>query len=102
MGGKLNVAYNCLDRHVEDGHGDKVAYYWEAETGPGRTITYRELLDEVSQLANALKALGVAEGRPGEHLSRDGAGAADGVARVRADRRCAFGGVRRVLVGLVA
>ena len=62
VGGKLNVAYNCLDRHVEDGHGDKVAYYWEAETGPGRTITYRQLLDEVSQLANALKQLGVAKG----------------------------------------
>ncbi len=62
VGGKLNVAYNCLDRHVEDGHGDKVAYYWEAETGPGRTITYRQLLDEVSQLANALKALGVQKG----------------------------------------
>ena len=62
VGGKLNVAYNCLDRHVEDGHGDKVAYYWEAETGPGRTITYRQLLEEVSQLANALKALGVQKG----------------------------------------
>ena len=62
IGGKLNVAYNCIDRHVEDGYGDKVAYYWEAETGPGRTITYRQLLDEVSQLANALKALGVQKG----------------------------------------
>ena len=62
IGGKLNVAYNCLDRHVEDGHGDKVAYYWEAETGPGRTITYAELLAEVSRLANALKELGVRKG----------------------------------------
>jgi acetyl-CoA synthetase len=62
VGGKLNVAYNCLDRHVEAGHGGKVAYHWEAETGPGRTITYQELLDEVSQLANALRALGVEKG----------------------------------------
>jgi acetyl-CoA synthetase len=62
VGGKLNVAYNCLDRHVEAGLGDKVAYHWEAESGPGRTITYQELLDEVSRLANALKALGVEKG----------------------------------------
>jgi acetyl-CoA synthetase len=62
VGGKLNVSYNCLDRHVENGRGDKVAYYWEAETGPGRTITYGQLLDEVSQLANALKELGVRKG----------------------------------------
>src|SRR5450756_2581100 len=62
VGGKLNVSYNCLDRHVENGRGDKVAYYWEAETGPGRTITYAQLLDEVSQLANALKELGVRKG----------------------------------------
>jgi acetyl-CoA synthetase len=62
VGGKLNVSYNCLDRHVATGHGDKVAYHWEAETGPGRTITYAQLLDEVSQLANALKELGVRKG----------------------------------------
>jgi acetyl-CoA synthetase len=62
VGGKLNVSYNCLDRHVEAGHGDKVAYYWEAETGPGRMITYAQLLDEVSRLANALKELGVRKG----------------------------------------
>ena len=40
VGGKLNVAYNCVDRHVEDGHGDQVAYYWEGEPGDTRTITY--------------------------------------------------------------
>jgi acetyl-CoA synthetase len=62
VGGKLNASYNCLDRHVEAGYGDKVAYYWEAETGPGRTITYAELLDDVSRLANALKELGVRKG----------------------------------------
>src|SRR5262249_44629655 len=62
VGGKLNISYNCLDRHVAAGHGGQIAYYWEAETGPGRVITYAELLDEVSRLANALKELGVRKG----------------------------------------
>src|ERR687898_2129296 len=61
-GGQLNAAYNCLDRHVEAGGGDKVAYYWEGEPGEERAITYRELLDEVSRFANALKELGVRRG----------------------------------------
>ena len=60
VGGKLNVSYNCLDRHVEAGHGDQVAYHWEGEPGDARTITYAELLDDVCRLANALKELGVA------------------------------------------
>jgi acetyl-CoA synthetase len=62
VGGKLNVSYNCLDRHVEAGAGDKVAYHWEGEPGDTRTITYAELLADVSRLANALKALGVGKG----------------------------------------
>ncbi len=62
VGGKLNVAYNCLDRHVAAGRGDKVAYYWEGEPGDQRAITYAELLDEVSKTANALKELGVQKG----------------------------------------
>ncbi len=62
VGGKLNASYNCLDRHVEAGHGDQVAYYWEGEPGDARAITYAQLLDDVSQLANALKALGVGKG----------------------------------------
>ena len=61
-GGQLNASYNCLDRHVEAGGGDKVAYYWEGEPGEERAITYRELLDEVSRFANALKELGVQRG----------------------------------------
>jgi acetyl-CoA synthetase len=61
-GGQLNASYNCLDRHVEAGGGDKVAYYWEGEPGEERAITYRELLDEVSRFANALKELGVRRG----------------------------------------
>ena len=62
LGGKLNVSYNCLDRHVESGGGDKVAFYWEGEPGERRTITYRDLLDEVCRFANALKSLGVRKG----------------------------------------
>ncbi len=62
VGGKLNVSYNCLDRHVTAGHGDQVAYHWEGEPGDTRTITYAQLLDDVSRLANALKALGVGKG----------------------------------------
>ena len=46
VGGRLNVAFNCLDRHVEAGLGDKVAYFFEGEPGDRRTITYAELLDE--------------------------------------------------------
>ena len=61
-GGQLNASANCLDRHVESGGGDKVAYHWEGEPGDTRTITYRELLDDVSRLANALRSLGVAKG----------------------------------------
>jgi acetyl-CoA synthetase len=62
VGGKLNAAYNCLDRHVDAGHGDRVAYHWEGEPGDTRTITYAQLLEDVSRLANALRALGVRKG----------------------------------------
>src|SRR5215470_15402247 len=47
VGGKLNVAYNCVDRHVEAGHGDRVAIYWEGEPGDSRTLTYADLQREV-------------------------------------------------------
>ena len=61
-GGTLNVSYNCLDRHVEAGLGERVAYHWEGEPGDTRTITYAELLDEVQRFANVLKSLGVGRG----------------------------------------
>ena len=61
-GGQLNASVNCLDRHVEAGGGDKVAFYWEGEPGDTRVITYRDLLEEVSRLANALRGLGVGKG----------------------------------------
>jgi acetyl-CoA synthetase len=62
VGGTLNVSYNCLDRHVADGHGDQVAYHWEGEPGDTRTITYAQLLEEVQRVANALKSLGIRKG----------------------------------------
>jgi len=60
--GTLNASVNCIDRHVLAGHGDRVAFHWEGEPGDQRTITYGELLDEVSRAANALRSLGVERG----------------------------------------
>ncbi|MBA6433824.1 MULTISPECIES: acetate--CoA ligase [Streptomyces] len=60
--GKLNVAYNCVDRHVENGLGDRVALHFEGEPGDTRSLTYAELLREVSQAAHALTELGVRSG----------------------------------------
>ncbi len=62
VGGTLNAAYNCVDRHVEAGRGDRVAYYWEGEPGDTRTITYADLKREVCKAANALLELGVRKG----------------------------------------
>jgi acetyl-CoA synthetase len=62
VGGTLNVAYNCLDRHVEAGRGDRVAYHWEGEPGDTRTYTYADLQTEVCRFANVLKSLGVKKG----------------------------------------
>ena len=60
--GELNVAYNCLDRHVEAGLGDRVALLWEGEPGDSRAVTYSELTDEVKRVANVLEGLGVGHG----------------------------------------
>jgi acetyl-CoA synthetase len=63
VGGTLNAAYNCVDRHVENGNGDRVAYHWIGEPeGDSRDITYAELKDMVCQAANALTDLGVKKG----------------------------------------
>src|SRR6266702_561727 len=60
--GTINASYNCLDRHVEAGRGDRVAFHWRGEEGEERDITYAQLLAEVQRLANALKALGIGKG----------------------------------------
>ncbi|HWH05618.1 MAG TPA: acetate--CoA ligase, partial [Gaiellaceae bacterium] len=62
VGGKLNVSYNCVDRHVEAGQGDRVAFHWEGEPGDTRTITYADLQRDVVRMANALRELGVGKG----------------------------------------
>ena len=63
VGGKLNASYNCVDRHVEAGNGDRVAFHWVGEPeGDTRDITYADLKDQVSQAANALTDLGVEAG----------------------------------------
>jgi acetyl-CoA synthetase len=65
LGGRLNVCFNCVDRHVDAGLGDKVAYHWEGEPeGERRSITFADLKREVVRLANALKKLGVSKGTP--------------------------------------
>ena len=62
VGGKLNVASNCVDRHVESGHGDQVAFYFEGEPGDTRAVTYAELQRDVAKAAHALAELGVTAG----------------------------------------
>src|SRR5688572_1768101 len=59
VGGKLNVSYNCLDRHVEAGNGERVAFHWRGEEGEELDVTYEELLRDVKKLANALKDHGI-------------------------------------------
>ncbi|MEA2055354.1 MAG: acetate--CoA ligase, partial [Candidatus Thermoplasmatota archaeon] len=62
-GAKLNVAYNCLDRHIENGHGDDIAIIWEGnESSQTKKFTYKALLEEVSKFANVLKSKGVKKG----------------------------------------
>src|SRR3954465_1851366 len=61
-GGKINASYNCLDRHVEAGNGDRVAFHWRGEEGEERDVTYADLLRDTQRCANALKDLGVEQG----------------------------------------
>jgi acetyl-CoA synthetase len=61
-GGKINVSHNCLDRHVEAGIGDRVAFHWRGEEGEERDVTYAELLADVKRFANALKDNGIGKG----------------------------------------
>jgi acetyl-CoA synthetase len=65
LGGTLNVCFNCVDRHVEAGNGDKIAYFWEGEpAGDQREITYAQLQRDVVRFANALRKIGVTKGTP--------------------------------------
>ncbi|HEY1131937.1 MAG TPA: acetate--CoA ligase [Roseateles sp.] len=93
--GKLNVSYNCLDRHVEAGKGGKTALIFEADDGTVTNVSYAELLDKVSQLANALKARGIQKGdrvviyMP---MSVEGVVAMQACARIGATHSVVFGG----------
>ncbi|MFG6464002.1 acetate--CoA ligase [Roseateles sp. DXS20W] len=93
--GKLNVSYNCLDRHVEAGKGDKTALIFEADDGAVTRVTYAELLARVGQLANALKARGIQKGdrvviyMP---MSVEGVVAMQACARIGATHSVVFGG----------
>jgi acetyl-CoA synthetase len=62
IGGQINASYNCLDRHVENGLGDRVAFHWRGEEGEERDVTYADLLRDVKRLANALKDHGITTG----------------------------------------
>ena len=97
VGGELNASYNCVDRHVEAGRGDKVAIHFVGEPGDTRTLTYAELQREVSQAANALRGPGRAQGRPGGDLPADDPRGGRRDAGLRPSRRPALGGLRRLL-----
>src|SRR3954462_1252032 len=62
VGGELNASYNCLDRHVEAGIGDRVAFHWHGEEGDERDITYADLHRDVQRFANALRERGIGKG----------------------------------------
>jgi len=93
--GTLNLAYNCVDRHVQGGHADKLALIWEGEPGEVRKLTYRELLREVSRCANALESLGIGPGdRVGIYMGMvpEAAIAMLACARIGAIHSVVFGG----------
>ena len=96
VGGKLNVCFNCVDRHVEAGRGGKVAYFWEGEPADERReVTFADLQRDVVRLANALKALGVGKGTPvGIYLGMvpEAAVAMLACARLGAPHTVVFGG----------
>ncbi len=98
LGGRLNVCFNCVDRHVEAGAGDRVAYHWEGEPeGDRRTITFADLQRDVVRFANGLRRDGRAQGHARRHLHGHGPRAADRHAGVCAARGAAHGRLRRVL-----
>ncbi|MFF0909649.1 acetate--CoA ligase [Microbacterium enclense] len=93
--GELNVAYNCLDRHVEAGNGDRIALRWEGEPGDTRNVSYAELTDEVKRVANVLTDLGIERGdRVAVYLPMipEAIAAMLAVARIGAVHSVVFGG----------
>ena len=93
----LNTCFNALDRHVVRGAGDRAALIYDsAVTGDRRTYTYAELLAEVAAFGGVLRGAGGREGRPGGDLPADDPRGGDRDAGLRADRRGALGGLRRV------
>ncbi|TFW08727.1 acetate--CoA ligase [Oxalobacteraceae bacterium OM1] len=93
--GQLNVSYNCLDRNVEQGNGDKTAIIFEADDGKVTNVTYKDMLERVSKLANGLKSLGIKKGdrvviyMP---MSVEGIAAMQACARIGATHSVVFGG----------
>ena len=90
-------SYNCLDRHVEAGHGDRVAFHWRGEEGEERDITYADLHRDVQRFANALKDHGIEQGRRRRDLPADDPRGRRRDARLRAHRRAAQRRLRRLL-----
>jgi acetyl-CoA synthetase len=93
--GTLNVAANCLDRHVHAGNGDRIAFYFEGEPGDRRAVTYAELTDEVKRMSNALEGLGVVAGdRVAIYMPHipEAAAAMLACARIGAPHSVVFGG----------
>ena len=101
VGGQLNLSYNCLDRHVATWRKNKAAIIWEGEPGDSRTLTYQQLLRDVSKCANVLKSLGVKKGDRVAHLYGHGSRAAHRAAGLRADRRAAHCDFRRIFFASV-
>jgi len=96
VGGKLNISYNCLDRHLTNGRADKPALIWEGEPGDSLTFTYRELHREVCLMANALKHLGVGKGdRVGIYMPMIPEAAICHVS-LCANRGASYGGIWRI------
>ena len=96
VGGKLNAAYNCIDRHLNGPRKNKAAIIWEGEPGDWQVYTYRDLYREVCKFANGLKSLGRAERRPRHPLSPHGAGTRHRHARLRPHRRAPQHRLRRI------
>ena len=101
VGGKLNVSYNCVDRHVEAGNGDRVAFHWRGEEGEERDITYADLHRDVQQLRQRAEGPRDRHGRRRRDLPADDPRGRRGDARLRAHRRAAQRRLRRLLADSV-